>query len=77
EELEKLAVRQRAAADIIQQNQVDISWLRDGATFQGSRCLSEVQRKAEIEEKLEDLQQRVEDLARQAKTEQLRSIMLR
>eukprot|EP00439_Symbiodinium_sp_Y106_P049750 s2399_g6.t1 len=77
DELDKLVVKQRSAVDFIQQNKVEITWLREAVEFQGSRHRAEAQRRLENQEKLEELDQRVEDLTRQAKTEQLRSIMLR
>eukprot|EP00913_Durusdinium_trenchii_P023220 g21798.t1 len=64
-------------ASLIQQQEVELSALRDGLALQQQRHAAALQRFRETQEKLEEAQNEAAELSRQAKTEELRSTMLR
>ncbi|CAJ1460191.1 unnamed protein product [Effrenium voratum] len=64
-------------AGVIQQQEIEIAALRDDLALHTQRVEAASQRLRETQDKLEEAQQENAELSRQAKTEQLRSTMLR
>eukprot|EP00931_Biecheleriopsis_adriatica_P056899 TRINITY_DN33748_c0_g1_i1.p1 TRINITY_DN33748_c0_g1~~TRINITY_DN33748_c0_g1_i1.p1 ORF type:complete len:795 (+),score=220.71 TRINITY_DN33748_c0_g1_i1:62-2446(+) len=76
-EVERLSDRLRAHANVIEQQKKEMAALHEDCMLQAQRAQASMRRLSETKEKLDDTQQESYELARQAKTEQLRAVMLR